>query len=641
MVDKILKKEYIFLDIDLKNADEVFDFIAKTAKENDICDNVLGLIEKLKEREKLSSTGFESGFAIPHTQYEAIKKNAIFFIRLKEGVEWLSMDGQPSRLFFCILVGTNNNGEEHITILGQIASKLMDQNFITNIQNASSKDGVLELFDSQNELETQQNNDTKNQDFYVAISACTFGLAHTYLAEQKLLNYAKEHNFEIKIETHGSQGDKNIITPEDLKRAKGVLIAVDKEINLKHIKHENIYSVRTIDAIKNTKHCFDVLNGEIHRNKTKEQINFFFKVRLQQVSNKSVQLTYNIFRYMALIIGILALISTYLSDTNKINDFINVLSYSRFAVEPIFAYFLIKYLTKSETSAGSISIIIFAMNIYSNFIQKNNYAYGIIGVVFLLIIVYFWNKYIYVLNQKVIKDKKIQGGTKWLLQILIVIISLFIVYYTYDWFGKLNDSILLSIMEYDQKHWWFRMIIASVFLFMMTIDMGGPINKWTIIISAILMFESFAINPTKPWLTPITAQVLGITMPGLSLWVRGKILSNKLTENEKASCLNAGKQAYNGISEGAIWSIKEYGWKTHLNNLILAIYCGAVIGLLNIQTYGGYNMFLGAIFGFSTDNIFQLFNLDFKSFNIGFLVLTTTAPIFGGLLSVLTMQPKK
>ncbi|WP_338972795.1 fructose PTS transporter subunit IIA [Spiroplasma endosymbiont of Panorpa germanica] len=644
---KVFQKKYLNINVEANNAEELLDKIAQLCYDNEICDDKSKVVEKLIQREQLSSTGFENGVAIPHTRFKEIKKSAVLFIRLKKGIEWQAMDGNPSDKFFCILVPEDENvGDEHLRILGILANKLLDQDFIDKISNEKSDSKLFQeintIFEGDNNTKNSQAPLDEDKDFYVAVSACTFGLAHTYLAEQKLLKYAQENNFNIKIETHGARGDQNIITEEDLQKAKGVLIAVDKNLDLSHIKHNNIYKVRTIDAIKNTEKCFDILKGNIKVKKSKQVLDDFFKIKLHQSASYSVGKTYNIIRLFALITAVFFFASQIKTDSIFINQCLEVLKFMSIPAIPILAALLTFSFTKSEGSASVVGGSLFIVTIYKNlkyFEESKFISIGVMGAIIVSLIAIMYNNYVYKFNSKIFsKNKKLNGGFKWFLQILLVFVTGFASFYLFNPISFANNFLFENIIILDSNHWWFRMIFATLFFGLMVTDMGGPINKWTITFSALFFIDSFSVSPQNPWMTPLTAQVIAISTPGIAVWVRGLLMKNKLSEEEIKLSSKAGKQGFNGISEGALWTIEKYKWKAYVANYLLAIYCGAIIGVFHIKTFGGYNNILGVFFGFSTDNFLQLCGFDLPSFNIGFLILTLTSPIFGGIINCIMFQ---
>ncbi|AXK50986.1 fructose PTS transporter subunit IIA [Spiroplasma alleghenense] len=648
----IFQSQYLETDVEVSGVEDLLEKIAEICLKNNICEDKTELIKKIKEREELTSTGFENGIAIPHTRFKDIKKSAVLFIRLKKGIDWKAMDGNVSDKFFCILVPENENvGDEHLKILGILANKLLDDKFINILSTEKNKNNLFKtinnIFNDEDKKETPKVVESTNskKDFYVAVSACTFGLAHTYLAEQKLIKFAKENDFEIKVETHGARGDQNIITEEDLKKAKGVLIAVDKNLDLKHIKHENIYRTRTIDAIKNTDKCFEILKGNIKINKTKASIDNFFKLKLHQSASFAAGKTYNIIRLFALIIAIMVFAYKINDESKFLIDSLNLLKYLAIPGIPLIAAFLTFSFTKSEGTASAVGGSLFAITVYKNINYFNNdlikpiASIGIMGAIIITLFAVLYHLYIYKLNSKIFaKNRKLNGGFKWFLQIMLVMLVLVIVFYSFDSISFANNFLFEHIIKLDNDHWWFRTIMATMFFALMVTDMGGPLNKWAITFSALFFIDSFAISPLNPWMTPLTAQVIAISTPGIAIWVRGLILKNKLTSKELELSKTAGKQGFNGISEGALWTLEKYKWKAYLSNYILALYCGFIIGIFHIQTFGGYNNILGVFFGFSTDNFLQLCGFDLPSFNIGFLILTLSSPIFGGIISTLALR---
>lgn len=195
--------------------------------------------EAVIERENLSTTGMVDGIAIPHARTTAITKAGIAAMTLPEGVDYHSMDGQPTTLIF--LIAAPDNGDNvHLQVLSELSTLLMDHDFCEDLKNAGTPEEFLSIIDlaqsAKHETEAVEHPEV------LAVTACPTGIAHTYMATEALEKKAKEMGVSIKVETQGSVGVKNELTQEDIEHAKGVIIAADKNISLNRFNGLPLYS---------------------------------------------------------------------------------------------------------------------------------------------------------------------------------------------------------------------------------------------------------------------------------------------------------------------------------------------------------------------------------------------------------------
>lgn len=201
-------------------------------------------------REEQSTTGIGEGIAIPHAKTKAVKQPAIAFGRSKEGVNFESLDGQPAHLFFMIAApeGANNT---HLETLSKLATILMKEEVRGKLLEAASEDEVINIIDSydESEKEDEQSMAGKNQ-FIVAVTACPTGIAHTYMAADSLKAKAAEMGVDIKVETRGSSGAKNVLTPEEIENAVAVIVAADTKVEMNRFNGKHVIETAVADGIR-------------------------------------------------------------------------------------------------------------------------------------------------------------------------------------------------------------------------------------------------------------------------------------------------------------------------------------------------------------------------------------------------------
>ena len=194
-------------------------------------------------REALTSTGLGEGIAMPHSKNTAVKEAVVLFAKKEGGLDYESLDGQPTDLFFMIDAPEGAN-DTHLAALAELSKYLMKDGFADALRTKTTAADVLATFnaaesDAVEEVSTPVNAD---QDFIVAVTACTTGIAHTYMAEEALKKQAKEMGVAIKVETNGASGVGNRLTADDIKKAKGVIIAADKAVEMERFDGKPLLS---------------------------------------------------------------------------------------------------------------------------------------------------------------------------------------------------------------------------------------------------------------------------------------------------------------------------------------------------------------------------------------------------------------
>lgn len=247
-------KQNILLQIEAHNKNESLIKIAEFCKSLNYVDDEKELYKAFLEREKEATTGFENGFAIPHARTKIIKEPHILFATFKNPIEWESLDKQPVTHAFILLVPENVN-DFHIDLLSKISLALLDKKFVDEIKKSNDPQEIYSLINKFLEKEKTENNaannleqNSNNKLNVVSICACPAGIAHTYMAKEKIKNAAEELGWNIKIETRGAMTE-NVLRPEDIINADYVLLAVDVKIDKEIFLGKKILEVSTNDVI--------------------------------------------------------------------------------------------------------------------------------------------------------------------------------------------------------------------------------------------------------------------------------------------------------------------------------------------------------------------------------------------------------
>lgn len=252
-------KDILTLDcvnIDLKGTtkseiiDEMIDILNDAGKLNDREEYK----KEILKRESQGSTGMEEGIAIPHAKTNAVKTSTVAIGISKKGVDYESLDGEPSRLFFMI-AASDTSADSHIEILSKLTTLLLEDEIREGILNAKSKEELLNVLI--NNMEKEDNNSSIVDNSYssfpqvLAVTSCPTGIAHTYMAADSLMKKAKEMGVNIKVETNGSGGVKNELKEEEIKNAKAVIVAADKSVFMDRFSGKHVDIVGVKEAIKN------------------------------------------------------------------------------------------------------------------------------------------------------------------------------------------------------------------------------------------------------------------------------------------------------------------------------------------------------------------------------------------------------
>ncbi|KYD22255.1 PTS fructose transporter subunit IIABC [Caldibacillus debilis] len=212
--------------------------------------DVQRFMEAVLRREDQGTTGIGDGIAIPHAKSGAVKEAAIAFGKSEKGVDFASLDGKPVHLIFMIAApeGADN---QHLEALSRLSELLMKKEVREGLMKASSPDEVLEVIGRYEEERNEGKKDPgKNREFIVAVTACPTGIAHTYMAADALKTKAEEMGVDIKVETNGSAGAQNVLTREEIERAKAVIVAADTMVEMERFKGKHVIRTAVAEGIR-------------------------------------------------------------------------------------------------------------------------------------------------------------------------------------------------------------------------------------------------------------------------------------------------------------------------------------------------------------------------------------------------------
>ncbi len=195
------------------------------------------------------------GIAIPHCKSDAVTKAGLAAMVVKDGVDFESLDGTPAKIIF-LIAAPNTEDNVHLQVLSKLSVMLMDEQFTNSLINAGSVDEFLNIIDSAEkakdekeaakEAKAKEPVEVKKDDvFIVAVTACPTGIAHTYMAAEAIeKKKAKELGYQVKVETRGSGGAKNVLTDDEIAKAAGVIVACDTNVPTDALTERRLLSVR-------------------------------------------------------------------------------------------------------------------------------------------------------------------------------------------------------------------------------------------------------------------------------------------------------------------------------------------------------------------------------------------------------------
>lgn len=300
----LLDKKSIELNLTSKNKESVIDELVNLVDLSGKLNDKNEYKKEILEREAKSTTGIGDGIAIPHAKTKAVKNACLAAGVSKYGIDYDSLDGNPSNLFFMIAAPEGAN-DTHLEVLSRLSTMLIDDNFRKSLINSKDIDEFLSLIDkTENEKFPEENtvksDHTKNSKYprILAVTACPTGIAHTFMAAETLNQKAKDLGISIKVETNGSAGAKNILTKDEIENCEVIIVAADKKVEMSRFNGKKVIQTKVSDGIHKAEQLIrQAINGDVpiyksinSENSSKEDSNEtlgrkFYKNLMNGVSN--------------------------------------------------------------------------------------------------------------------------------------------------------------------------------------------------------------------------------------------------------------------------------------------------------------------------------------------------------------------
>ena len=270
-IQDVLNKNVMLFDLKATDKEGVINEMVQSLVDNGVVTDFDTFKAGIMNREAQTSTGLGDGIAMPHSKNEAVKEATVLFAKSNKGVDYASLDGQPTDLFFMIAAPEGAN-DTHLAALAELSKYLMKPGFADKLRQASTPDQVIAAFDAEEQeaaveeakkAEAVKEAASSDKPLIVAVTACTTGIAHTYMAEEALIKKGEEMGVTVRVETNGASGVGNRLTAEEIAKAEGVIIAADKAVETARFDGKKLISKPVAAGIRQTEDLIQtILDGK-------------------------------------------------------------------------------------------------------------------------------------------------------------------------------------------------------------------------------------------------------------------------------------------------------------------------------------------------------------------------------------------
>ncbi len=528
-MQNLFSKNLIVLNYNATSKEDVIRKMASMFNENGYLNDMEAFIKEIKKREEINGTGIEEHIAMPHAKGNFIKKHGIAILRVVgNGFDFNSSDQKLSKLFFMMALPEETPSNAHIKAISYLSNTFSNNLLRHELMSTNNEDRFLEIILNNDNINESNNLNTK-KDFILAVTACPVGIAHTYMAAESLKKAALELNINIKVETNGSSGTENPITEEEIKKAKGVIIASGKTIDKERFSGKPLIEVGVKDGIHKAKELIQtILKNEApiykksNTNKTTETLQKQNKktgIYKHLMNGVSFMLPFVVSGGIIIAISFMFGIKAFdINDPsyNKIADILmQIGGGSAFALMiPILA----GYISFSIAERPGL-----APGMITGLMMSNGNA-GFLGG----ILAGFTSGYV-TLTVKKISDKIIPSNLRGINPVLTypflsVIISGILIYGMLSPISVINESITNMLNQLSGTN---MAILGALLGGMMAIDMGGPVNK------AAYAF-GIAMITAKNYI-PHASIMAGGMIPPIGIALATSLFKNRFSKEERES----------------------------------------------------------------------------------------------------------
>ena len=598
-ISDLLIKDRINLDVQSSDKTGIIRELAKLHESTGVLNDYEGYVNALMAREAQSSTGIGEGIAIPHAKTEFVKEPALAMGRKKEGIEYDSLDGEPATLFFMIAApdGANNT---HIETLARLSQLLLDDDFKAALENAATADEVVDIINKaeaekfsgeekkEEVAETGNSQVSEDKPYIIAATACPTGIAHTYMAAEALKKAANEMGVNIKVETNGADGRKDVLTEDDIKKAKGVILAINRNIEVNRFNGKPLIQVEAKEGINNAKGLIQkVLDG---------QAPIFHASGSSEASEGSSSEKKGLYKHLlsgvsymlplvisgGILIALAFLVDTITGHANAGGGFGSTSYLAKLfmtvgkAAFGLFLPILGGYIAYSISERAALTPGLVAGLLASTPLVENGPVSGFIGA----LIGGFLAGYVVKFLVWAFKGlPKALNGLK-----MILFYPVFSVLIT----GSIMWLVINPIAT--QLNVWMNnglgsmqgasaVLLGALLGGMMALDMGGPINK----VAYVFGTGTLATTMTTGGSFSMAAVMAGGMVPPIAIAMASQLFKNKFTAQEREAGLTNYIMGLSFITEGAIPYAAADPTRVIPASVIGSAIAGALVGLFQIK----------------------------------------------------------
>jgi fructose PTS system EIIBC or EIIC component len=496
------------------------------------------------KREEQSTTGIGDGIAIPHAKTKVVKEPAIVFGKSVTGIDYDSLDGKPAHLFFMIAApdGANNT---HLEALARLSGLLMKAEVRYELLKAATPNEIIDIINRYDKEEKQDTVSSAAKTFIVAVTGCPTGIAHTYMAADSLKAKAAEMGVNIKVETNGSGGAKNILTKEEIERAAAVIIAADINVEMERFKGKHVIQAAVAEGIRRPEQLIE---------KASKQDAPIFRGNSGESEKTSDQKAGRTGFYKHLMNGVSNMLP-FVVGGGILIAICFMFGYNSFKPDdPSYNQISEALMTIGGGNAFGLIVPVLAGFIALSIADRPGFAPGMVGGMMAAsggagflggLVAGFLAGYVVVLLKKVFAGlpRSLEGIKSILLYPLfgIAITGFIMLYVVNKPVAWLNGTIADWLTGLGTGN---AVLLGIVLGLMMSFDMGGPVNKAAYVFGTGLLASGVY--------EPMAAIMAAGMVPPLAIAIATTLFKNKFSEQDR----DAGKACYvmglSFITEGAI-----------------------------------------------------------------------------------------
>ncbi|MCT3479016.1 PTS fructose transporter subunit IIC [Lactobacillus delbrueckii subsp. bulgaricus] len=618
-IKDILSPESMIMDLQATTKDEAINEMADLEVATGIVNNKEKFVESIWAREKESTTGIGGGIAMPHARNEYINKARVLFAKSEKGVDYDSLDQQPVHLFFMITApaGADNT---HLQALAKLSSLLINPDLVEKLKAAKTAGEVIDLFSqaeadkdkedaereaklaAKKEAEAKAASDEKP--LIVGVTACINGIAHTYMAEEALIKAGEKRGVEVRIETNGSEGVKHELTADEIKRAKGVIIASDKQVKMARFDGKKLVKHPVVDGINKPDQLIDEIlsgkgsvyhaeAGEASESSAASDGSVWSTIYRHLMSGISHMLPFVIGG--GILMAISFLVEQYMGGAKSpAFIFLNSAGNLAFAfMVPVLAGYIAESIGDLPALmpgfVGGFMASITNSSLGGSYVVNDNAkAASPAGFLGGIAIGFIAGYLILGLKKLFVKlPKNVEGMKPMLLYPIfgLLFVALIMYYIINPVFGALNGVITNFLNGMGTGN---LVLLTTILAGMMSIDMGGPFNKAAYVFAS----GAFANDPTSKTSAILMASVMvgGMVAP-LATAIATTFFKNKFTEDERRAGVSNWILGFSFITEGAIPFASADPLHVIVSSIVGSAVGGTLVGLWHVGVpapHGGF-----------------------------------------------------